>query len=91
VVELFVPARRPRKNPQLVIGQVGAGYRDLFHRRKDLTVPKAESCEIDVVCPQGKPWTNEIRSVARYSISGDNVVHRDADRGCRRGFSELFF
>jgi hypothetical protein len=33
-------------------------------------VAKAGSCEIDVVCPQAAAWTNEIRSVARYTISG---------------------
>src|SRR5262249_12069217 len=34
-------------------------------------VPLAESsCNVDVVCPQGAAWTNEIRSVGLYSISG---------------------
>ena len=69
IIELFVPAG-VKEEPRLLLAQVAAGYRDLFHRRKDLNIPKAESCEIDVVCPQGAPWANEIRSVARIGISG---------------------
>jgi len=69
VIELFVPAQA-NAEPRLVLGQVGAGYRDWFHR-KGLTEAKVEgTCNIDVVCPQGAPWTNEIRSVAVYSVSG---------------------
>src|ERR1051325_2165982 len=70
VIELFVPAGATEE-PRLVLSQINRGYRDMFHRQKDLGTPKAaESCEIDAVCPQGDPWRNEIRSVARYSING---------------------
>jgi hypothetical protein len=69
VVEVFVPAGA-KEEPRLVLGQVGAGFLDLFHRQKSLSIPKAEACEVDVVCPLGLPWTNQIRSVARYSIAG---------------------
>jgi len=62
-IELFVPAQA-RGEPQLVLSQVGRGYRNMFHRRKDLSVPKADTCEIDVVCPQAAAWSNEVRSVA---------------------------
>jgi hypothetical protein len=72
IIELFVPTGA-NGEPRLVLTQVGTGYRDLFHLRKDLITPKAESCEIDVVCPQGAPWTNEIRSVARIQIGGTDL------------------
>lgn len=72
VVELFVPSKA-QGEPQLVISQVGAGYRDLFHRRKDLGLPKAGTCNIDVVCPQSDPWRQEIRSVARYTVNGSGL------------------
>ncbi len=68
VVELFVPDST-KDQPRLVLTQVGTGYRDLFHQKSGSDA-KAGTCNIDVVCPQGLPWTNEIRSVARYSISG---------------------
>ncbi|MCX6923640.1 MAG: immunoglobulin domain-containing protein [Verrucomicrobia bacterium] len=72
IIKLFVPTST-KEEPRLVLTQVGTGYRDMFHRQKDLSFPKAESCEIDVVCPQGAAWTNEIRSVARIQISGTEL------------------
>ena len=70
VIELFVPAQA-KEEPQLVLGQVGAGYRDMFHRQAAPATPGAEaSCNIDVVCPIAAPWTNEIRSVAVYTVNG---------------------
>jgi len=69
VIELFVP-NGATEEPQLELTQVSTGYRDLFHRAKDLTNTKAETCEIDVACSQAAAWTNEIRSVARISIGG---------------------
>jgi Trypsin len=69
VIELFVPAQAAEE-PQLVLSQVGLGYRDLFHHWKDLNTPKSGSCEINVVCPQGDPWRKEIQSVALYTVSG---------------------
>lgn len=69
IVELFVP-EGTSEEPRLTLGQVSTGYRDLFHRGKDGNLPKAGSCEIDVVCPQATTWANEIRSVARIIIGG---------------------
>ena len=88
-IELFVPAQA-KEEPRLVLSQVGLGYRDLFHRQKDLSVPAASSCEIDVVCPQAAGWSNEIRSVALYSISGSTLctgtLLSDATRDLRNYF-----
>jgi len=72
VIELFVPANAVRE-PQLVLSRVNRGYRDMFHRQKDLSIAKAGSCNIDVICPSADPWRNEIRSVARYTISGSSL------------------
>jgi hypothetical protein len=69
VIELFVP-QRATSPPQLVLTRIGTGYRDLFHRKNDLNGPLAGSCEIDVACPQAAAWSNELRSVALYSIDG---------------------
>ena len=69
IIELYVPMG-VKEEPRLLLAQVSTGYRDMFHRRKDLAIPKAETCEIDVVCPQGAPWANDIRSVARIQIGG---------------------
>lgn len=67
VVELFVPTGAAQ--PALTIGQVNQGYRDFADNNLD----KSGACNNDVVCPVGAPWANEIRSVARYSISGTSL------------------
>lgn len=71
VIELFVPAQVTQE-AQILLSHVGTGYRDLFHRKAG-NIPKSGSCNIDVVCPQAAAWTNEIRSVALYSISGVEI------------------
>jgi hypothetical protein len=71
VIELFVPAQSTQQ-PRIVLGQVGTGYRDMFHQQQSLAgSPRTQGCEIDVVCPQAAPWSNEVRSVALYSLSGN--------------------
>ncbi len=50
----------------LHIQQVSQGVIDF---NKAATNTKSGSCNIDVVCPQGDQWRDEIRSVARYTIS----------------------
>ena len=70
VIELFVPATA-RQQPQLLLSSVNRGFRDLFHRDKgDAGTAKAGACNIDVICPVANTWSNEIRSVARYSVGG---------------------
>lgn len=69
VIEMFVPAEA-KEEPRLVLSKVNRGYRDMFHRQKNLSVAKAGACNNDVVCPAGDPWRNEIRSVAVYSLEG---------------------
>ena len=70
VLELYEPAGAEQAS-ELVIGRVGRGYRDLF--RIDEATTKADSCNIDVICPQGDPWRDEIRSVALISITGEGM------------------
>jgi lysyl endopeptidase len=64
VIELFVPTEST--GLMLILEQVNKGYRGLGKEGVD----KSGSCNNDVVCPEGNPWTNEIHSVARYSING---------------------
>src|SRR5687767_9556676 len=69
VIELFVPAD-VKEEPRLVLSQINRGYRDMFHRQKNLGAAKAGSCNNDVICALGDEWRNEMRSVARYSVGG---------------------
>ncbi|MFV2074176.1 MAG: hypothetical protein ACC742_16220, partial [Thermoanaerobaculales bacterium] len=65
IVELYVPPA-PAFEPELKLGRIGRGYRDLFAQTGELT--KQGPCNIDVVCSEGNPWRNEIRSVGSYGI-----------------------
>jgi len=50
----------------LILKQAGQGIKAVNPKEYDT---KSGDCNIDVVCPQGTGWENEIRSVARYTIS----------------------
>ncbi len=52
----------------LRIASVNHGYR-FFGERESAVNAKRGSCNINVVCPQGDPWRDQIRSVARYTVS----------------------
>lgn len=52
---------------ELALQEVYHGFRGFG--AKD-TVTKSGECNIDVVCPDGDEWRDEIRSVARYTIGG---------------------
>lgn len=52
----------------LHIGQVTHGYRDAFKLARDLG--DSGDCNINVICPEGDHWRNEIRSVVRITVGG---------------------
>jgi len=67
VVEVFVPAGVSQ--PVVEIRKANQGYRSF---EKD-TLPGGGTegaCEIDVVCPEGIPWQNQIRAVGVYTLNG---------------------
>lgn len=68
VVELFVPAGATPK--ALVIGKVNKGF---FDFRKEGADKNHGTCNNDVVCPEGDPWRDQLRSVARYTINGTSL------------------
>jgi lysyl endopeptidase len=63
LIELWVPAEHGRL--QFELGGIQRGFLDPFMT----TVAKAGDCNIDVACPQGDPWRDQIRSVARYTFN----------------------
>lgn len=65
-VELRVPPRASVGSAQLEIDGVGAGFRDLFKRSK--SVGDSGACNVDVACPLGQPYPNEIRAVGHYEF-----------------------
>jgi len=65
VIELTLP-RASRHDYELHLVHVGKGYRLFGEDRGE----KAGWCNIDVVCPEGDPWRDEINSVAVYTLNG---------------------
>jgi len=65
VAELQVPKDT---EVDLRIASVNHGYR-IFGEREQSAILKQRSCNIDVICPEGNGWRDQIRSVARFSVS----------------------
>jgi lysyl endopeptidase len=63
VLELVVPAER-RDFVELELEGVNRMYRDLY----STGLQKSGSCNIDIVCPQGVPYSEQSRSVAHYQF-----------------------
>jgi hypothetical protein len=68
VVELYLPDARSEF--KLELGHVGGGYRDLFGLSGGPNLVLQGACNVDVVCPEGDNWRDEIRSVGTYSLGG---------------------
>jgi lysyl endopeptidase len=66
VIELYVPAGQAA-HAKLVLSYVGRGYRDGIGLQEALA--KRATCNVDVTCAAGAAWSNEIRSVARYTFT----------------------
>lgn len=67
VLELHLP-KGTRERADLLITSVNHGYRELG-RSDSKSATKQGSCNIDVICPEGDGWADQIRSVARYTFS----------------------
>ncbi|MBU1699483.1 MAG: hypothetical protein KJ970_17490 [Candidatus Eisenbacteria bacterium] len=66
IVELYVPADAAFE-PEVIISQVNHDYRGFGKARDDA---QQGWCNIDVICPEGDPWRDEIRSEGVYTING---------------------
>ncbi len=66
VAELHLPAG---SDADMKIASVNHGYR-FFGETEARSAEKRGSCNINVICPDGDPWRNQIRSAARITISG---------------------
>jgi len=67
VVELHLTGSRT--SADLRIASVNHGYRE-FGETPAAAGIKQGSCNIDVICPEGDPWRDQIRATARIMISG---------------------
>ncbi|PCI72156.1 MAG: hypothetical protein COB38_04490 [Gammaproteobacteria bacterium] len=65
-IEINVPTKYKRLL-SFHVNSISQGYRSI----RSSQMVKSGSCNNDVVCPEGDTWRNEIRSVARYTITID--------------------
>ena len=74
IVEYFEPASI-ENNGRFKISNVIHGYRSLNHIQNDLVrgLNSSGNCNIDVNCPLGIGWDNEIRSVAMIVVGGNGI------------------
>lgn len=68
LVEVVVPAGL-ESFVELELGTVHYGYRG-FSFEGGVPMPKAGSCNVDTICPQGDAWRDQIRAVGRYTVNG---------------------
>lgn len=80
IIQVFEPADEIGQS-ELVLGTVVHGYRDLDAMMDEFmkNLNASGACNIDVNCPQGNGWENQIKSVARIVAGGGlctgNLVH----------------
>ncbi|MEO9532845.1 MAG: T9SS type A sorting domain-containing protein [Crocinitomicaceae bacterium] len=74
IVEYVEPANVAGQG-NFTITNVIHGYRSLDPIQKDLTkaLNSSGDCNIDVNCPLGAPWGDQIRSVAMIVVSGNGI------------------
>ncbi|MBL8745440.1 MAG: proprotein convertase P-domain-containing protein [Phycisphaerae bacterium] len=70
VIEVRIDEKR-LPEMRLRLGQIGAGFR----RFGSSEVPVDErgtsgSCNVDVACPEGNPWADEISAAGAYTVGG---------------------
>lgn len=75
VIELTVP-NHLRRRVQLTLGSINVGYRafgipsSLRQEKNDDGGIASGSCNIDVKCPEGNAWQDQIHGVAVYTVNG---------------------
>ncbi|MCB0761259.1 MAG: trypsin-like peptidase domain-containing protein [Flavobacteriales bacterium] len=70
IIEYYEPASHQGET-QLQIGRVSHDYRDIEKVARGLG--DSGSCNNNVVCPEGDPWSNEINAVAMIVVSGSGI------------------
>lgn len=73
---------------RLTIGQVTHAYRDIMGFAKGLG--DSGSCNNNVICPEGDPWDNEIRSVAMIVVGGNGACTGTLLNSCAQDGTPYF-
>ena len=86
IVEVALPPAA-RDQLQLQLTQVNHGFLEFWQAGAR---EKSGSCNIDVACPQGDAWRDDIRSVARYTIGGQFLCSGQLVNNTRQDFTPYF-
>lgn len=86
VIEYSVPATGPRG--YLRVGQVTHGYRDLFRYARGLN--DSGTCNNNVICPEGDPWRDQIKSVAMITVNGSGICTGTLINNCAQNGTPYF-
>lgn len=86
VLELHV-ARNEAGAAKLRVLEVNHGFRPVLPA---VTSGKSGSCNIDVACPEGDAWRDEIRSVARITIGGQFLCTGQLINNVRQDLTPYF-
>ena len=73
---------------RLRVGQVTHGYRDVMGMAKGLN--QSGSCNNNVICPEGDPWRDQIRSVAMLVAGGDGFCTGTLLNNCNNDGTPYF-
>jgi hypothetical protein len=68
-VEITLPNEAAKALMEIEIGAINPGYRP-FGGLGDDPITQSGSCNIDVVCPEGDGWRDQIQSVGVYTLNG---------------------
>lgn len=68
VVELTIPASEVSQL-EMELTSINHGYRGFNPLLIDKGLGDSDYCHVNVACPEGEPWRDQIRSVARYHVT----------------------
>jgi hypothetical protein len=84
----YVEPVRVAGQGHLRVGQVTHAYRDIFGKSKLLH--DSESCNNNVICPEGDPWRDQIRAAAMIFVSGDGLCSGTLLNNCANDGTPYF-
>ena len=84
----YVEPANVRGQGSLRIGQVTHAYRDIMGLTKGLGT--SGSCNNNVICPEGDPWRDQIRSVAMITVGGQGLCTGQLLNNCANNGTPYF-
>lgn len=84
----YVEPLAVRGQGYLRIGQVTHAYRDILGLTKGFGT--SGTCNNNVICPEGDPWRDQIRSVAMITVGGNGICTGQLINNCNNDGTPYF-